>query len=52
MLPREFRQRLDLWKQRFELHNIEPDIRGARDLEIEFMNCTSEEIISIARSML
>ena len=35
-----------------ELHNIELDIRGARDRDIEIMNCTIEEVISIARSMI
>ena len=34
--------------QRLELHNIELDIRGARDTDIELMNCTREEVISIA----
>ena len=34
------------------LQNIERDIRGARDTDIEFMNCTREEITSIARSMI
>ena len=39
-------------KQRNELHNIELDIRGTRDTPIELMNCTIEEVISIARSMI
>ena len=32
-------------KQRLELHNIELDIRGARDTDIEVMNCPREELI-------
>ena len=39
---------LDLLKQRLQLHNIELDIRGARDTEIEIMNCSRDEVISIA----
>ena len=26
--------------------------RGARDMDIEFMNCTREEVISVPRSMI
>ena len=42
----------DLLKERFELHNIDFVIRGARDTDIEFMNCSREEVLSIARSMI
>ena len=35
-----------------ELHNIKLDIRGARNTDIEFMNCTRGEVISIARSII
>ena len=38
-------------KQPLELHNIELDIRGARNREIEFMNCAREEV-SIPRSVI
>ena len=39
-------------KQRLELHNIQLDIQGAPDTDIEVMNYTREEVISIARSMI
>ena len=39
-------------KQRLELHNIQLDIRGARDTDIELMNYTREEVISIARGII
>ena len=42
----------DLLKERFELHNIDFVIRGARDTDIDFMNCSREEVLSIARSMI
>ena len=35
-----------------ELQNIELDIRGARETDIEFMNYRREEVILIARSMI
>ena len=34
------------------MQNIALYIRGVFDAEISFMNCTREEVISIARSMI
>ena len=44
--------RVDLLKLRLELQNIELDTRDARDTDIELMNFTREEVISIARGMI
>ena len=37
---------------RLELHKLELDIRDARDTDKDFMICTIEQVISIARSMI
>ena len=34
------------------ISNHDHDMRGTRDTHIEFMSCTIEEVISIARSMI
>ena len=44
--------RVDLLKLRLELQNIELDTRDTRDTDIELMNFTREEVISIARGMI
>ena len=33
------------------MQNIELDIRGARDTDIEFMNCTTEQVITIKKKL-